>query len=70
MTLTAALIFATAVVLDRHGTNAVILNMIDVVAWVFMWEAADIYFFQRSLLKLHRRRALSMIEAVITFTAS
>lgn len=70
MTLTAAFIFATAVVLDRHGTNAVILNMIDVVAWVFMWEAADIYFFQRSLLKLHRRRALSMIEAVITFTAS
>ena len=70
MTLTAAFIFAAAVVLDRHGTNAVILNMIDVVAWVFMWEAADIYFFQRSLLKLHRRRALSMIEAVITFTAS
>lgn len=70
MTLTAAFIFAAAAVLDSHGVKAVFLNMTDVVAWVFMWEAADIYIFQRSLLKLHRRRALNMIEAVITFTPS
>lgn len=67
MTITAALIFALAVVLDKFGVDSVILNMIDVVAWVFMWEAADIFFFRRSELKLKRLISFNIIRSKITF---
>ncbi len=65
----AALIFAFAVALDHHGVESVFLNMIDVVAWVFMWEAADLFFLQGSALRLKRMRAYHMASAVISFSA-
>lgn len=68
MTAIAAMIFALAVVLDAHGAESVLLNMIDVVAWVFMWEAADIFVFQRSVLRLKRLRAFGIIRSKITFS--
>jgi len=68
MTVTAALIFALAVIFDRMGADTVLLNMIDVVAWVFMWEAADIFFLQRPALKLRRWRSFQMIRAEIAVT--
>ena len=67
MTITAAIIFALAVVLDKLSVDSVILNMIDVVAWVFMWEAADIFFFRRNELKLNRIRAFNVIRSEIIF---
>ena len=68
MTAIAAIIFTLAVVLDAHGAESVLLNMIDVVAWVFMWEAADIFVFQRSVLRLKRLRAFGIIRSKITFS--
>jgi len=68
-TVIAALIFAFAVVLDHHGVESVFLNMIAVVAWVFMWEAADLFFLQGSALRLKRMRAYHMASAVISFSA-
>ncbi|MGN1048597.1 MAG: hypothetical protein ACI4QZ_08315 [Eubacteriales bacterium] len=67
LTFIAAFVFALAVVLDSIGVQSVVLNMIDVVAWVFMWEAADIFIFQRSSLKLRRARFLQIIRSKITF---
>lgn len=68
MTAAAALIFALAVIFDRMGADIVLLNMIDVVAWVFMWEAADIFLLQRPTLKLRRWRSFQMIRAEIAVT--
>ena len=68
MTAAAALIFALAVIFDRMGADTVLLNMIDVVAWVFMWEAADILLLQRPTLKLRRWRSFQMIRAEIAVT--
>lgn len=68
MTAAAALIFALAVIFDRMGADTVLLNMIDVVAWVFMWEAADIFLLQRPTLKLRRWRSFQMIRAEIAVT--
>ena len=67
MTGVAALIFALALWLSHHGAETVLLNMIDVVAWVFMWEAADIFFFRRSEIRLRRLRAYQMMEAKTEF---
>lgn len=66
MTLVAAIIFAAAVVLSNFEfVDQVFLNIIDVVAWVFMWEAADIFVFRRHKVKLNRIRYFNMIEAKI-----
>lgn len=66
MTVVAAIIFAAAVILSNFEfVDQVFLNIIDVVAWVFMWEAADIYVFRRHELKLSRIRYFNMIEAKI-----
>lgn len=67
MTVIAALIFAFAIVLDKFGVDSVILNMIDVVAWVFMWEAADVFVFRRGELKLSRLKSYGLARAKIVF---
>lgn len=67
MTAIAALIFALALVLQNCGTEAVILNMLDVTAWVFMWEAVDIFAFRTSSLKIRRMRYLRIIKSEISF---
>ena len=66
MTVIAAIIFAAAVILSNHGfVDQVFLNIIDVVAWVFMWEAADVFVFRRNELKVKRIRFFNIIEAKI-----
>lgn len=44
------------------------LNMLDVFAWVFMWEAVDELFFQRHTLRLKRHRNQALIDAEVIFT--
>lgn len=68
MLLVSACIFALAIILDRAtNASAVILNMIDVFAWVFTWEAVDIFFLQRPKLQKEQKRNLAAIEAEIDF---
>ena len=68
MTFLAALTFALALILTNRAVQSVFLEMIDVVAWVFMWEAADIFFFQRSTLRMKRLRYFNLIQADISFS--
>lgn len=68
MTLLAALTFAFALILTQRDMESIFLEMIDVVAWVFMWEAADIFFFQRSALRMKRLRYFNLIQADISFS--
>lgn len=67
MAITAAMIFALALLLQNNGAETVILNMLDVTAWVFMWEAVDIFAFRTSLLKIRRMRYLRIIKSEISF---
>lgn len=68
MFLFSACIFALAVILEATTqANAVILNMIDVFAWVFTWEAVDLIFFQRPKLHKEQNRNIAAINADIVF---
>ena len=67
MTALSALVFILAIVLAEIGVRDVILNMIDVVAWVFMWEAVDLFVLERAALRISRLRSLAMIKAKYTF---
>lgn len=69
MTLIAAIVFAVAITLGAAtNTGDVILSMLDVLAWVFMWEAVDIFFLQRPILKKQQRKNTEFINAEIIFT--
>lgn len=67
MTIIAVMVFAVSVFLNTLDTKVIILDMLDVIAWVFMWEAVDLFFFQRSVLKIRQLRNLSIIKAKIMF---
>lgn len=68
MLLFSACIFALAVILETVAhANAVILNMIDVFAWVFTWEAVDLFFFRRPQLRKEQNRNAAAIDAEIDF---
>lgn len=68
MTLFSALVFAVAIVLEQTtNANGVILNMIDVFAWVFLWEAVDLFFLERPQLRHRRNLIEATLQAEITF---
>ena len=68
MLLISACIFALAVILEATtNASAVILNMIDVFAWVFTWEAVDTLFLQRPKLHKEQKRNAAAIGAEIVF---
>lgn len=47
--------------------NFIWKEVLDIVAWVFLWESADICFLQNSLLRHKRRKYLSFITMEIDF---
>ena len=40
---------------------------IDIFAWVFLWEAVDLFFLERAVLRAKRNRYLRLIDANIVF---
>lgn len=58
----------TAVVLlSFFGDMPVLVEVIDIFAWVFLWEAVDQFFLERGVLRIERNRCLRFIEARILF---
>ena len=67
MTVTAIVILALYLALELRNAGYVILEIVDIVAWVFMWEAADLFFLERNVLKLEQLRSCRLYAAEITF---
>ena len=67
MILIGAFFFALDIILEHFHLREVLVNIIDVVAWVFVWEAVDLFVLQRSTLKIKRHRCYSMIHSKLTF---
>ena len=67
MVLISAFVFTLNIFLKNHGVDQVLYSIIDIVAWVFAWEATEIFFLQRPALRLRRLRLFNIIQAAITF---
>lgn len=67
MVLISAIVFTLNIFLKNHGVDQVLYSIIDIVAWVFAWEATEIFFLQRPALRLRRLRLFNIIQASITF---
>jgi len=61
------LTLAAVVVFSVLGTLPVLSEVIDIFAWVFLWESVDLFFLQRTALRYERDRYLHFIDAVIEF---
>lgn len=55
------------VLLSHVMKNAVLFEVIDIVAWVFLWEAADLFFLERRLLRGERDRCLCFLDMPVRF---
>lgn len=67
MVAVSAVIFALNIFLKNGGENQIVYNIIDIIAWVFAWEATDIFFLQRPAMRLRRLRLFNIIQSKITF---
>ncbi len=67
MVLISAIVFTLNIFLKNHGVDQVLYSIIDIVAWVFAWEATEIFFLQRPAMRLHRLRLFNIIQASISF---
>ena len=47
--------------------TAIALEVIDIFAWVFLWEAVDIFFLQCTLLRFKQKRYLSLADCVVEY---
>ena len=68
MALVAVFTLTVMIWLELSGLkNAVFLEVVDIFAWVFMWEAVDIFFLRCSALRIKEKRYLSLIDSKIDF---
>lgn len=57
------LMFAT----EHIFSSVVWSEVIDIAAWVFLWESVDIYFFQTRKLKIRKKRCTSFMNMNIEY---
>lgn len=70
MFLIGALIFSVAIILEHAGIQLLWLDILDVAAWVFVWEAVDLFMLQRPALKSQLLKYYKIISADIIFVDS
>ncbi len=70
LSLLGVLLFSIAIIMETLGVKHLWLNVMDVVAWVFVWEAVDLFFLERTGLRIKQLINLKMLTAKITFNDS
>jgi len=68
MSLVAISALAFMIGIDIVGMRTEIFTeIVDIFAWVFMWEAVDIFFLQCTMLNFKQRRYLRLYDSVIEY---
>ncbi|MBO5525916.1 MAG: hypothetical protein J5993_04120 [Clostridia bacterium] len=72
----AIILFAVGVVgflmmafLMHFTENEILIEIADIFAWVFIWESVDVFFIERSFLRMNRRRYLALSHCKTQFFA-
>ena len=68
MTILAVVVFCIYIGLEYLKTGFIILAITDIAAWVFAWEAVDLFFIERRALKDEKVRDTSIYNAEIEFS--
>ncbi len=62
-----AVILAVAVFLEYNYESVIWAELVDIAAWVFVWEAVDTKFFKTLHIKAHGQRCLALATMSIDF---
>ncbi|WP_293908450.1 hypothetical protein [Sphaerochaeta sp. UBA5836] len=68
MSIVGVLILTFAIIMTYHNPGSIVLEVTYIAAWVFLWEAVDLLFLERSNLRYEQTKALTLYEAKIVFT--
>ena len=68
LTLLGILVLTLQLLFDYIISNSILSEVINIFAWVLLWEAVDVGFFKNHKIKLKQNRYLSYIDMDITFT--
>lgn len=60
---------AVMLLLEKFSNAIIWVEIIDIMAWVFLWEAFDVFILQNHGLKVKRKRYLSLIEMKVEYLA-
>ena len=61
------IVFVLNFMLSTMNTFSIMLSVLDVVAWVFVWEAVDIFFFRRHEIKSRLKKCIKLLTAEVEF---
>lgn len=67
MLLMGVLVFSLLFFLEHRGLGEMMTNILDIAAWVFVWEAIDLYFLERHKLIAEHRVSEKYVNADIRF---
>lgn len=68
MALVAVAALSFMIGIDIAGLRTeVFTEIVDIFAWVFMWEAVDIFFLECTMLRFRQRRYLRLADSVIEY---
>lgn len=53
--------------ISKLAISQIILELLTILSWVFVWEAIDLFVFDRPLLRYELKRSLSFVTAKVEF---
>lgn len=63
-----SVILTIGLILGQHSRNSVLLEIYDIVAWVFIWEAVDLMFFRNGLLRVNSKKYKALANSTIIYS--
>ena len=67
MGIVGTIILTLSIVFSFFENLVIFASIIDIIAWVFLWEAVDLYVLQRPKIEMEELRDYEMANALITF---
>lgn len=64
------IVFAIAIVFKTLNLNLIFLETIDIMGWVFIWEAIDLFFIQRYLIRNEITKKYRLLSCPLKFIES
>lgn len=52
---------------ERMGVSGIWIECMDIFAWVFVWEAVDLFFIERGMLRLKQKRLDAFMDMTVQY---
>ena len=52
---------------EKMGVSGIWIECMDIFAWVFVWEAVDLFFIERGMLRLKQKRLDAFMDMTVRY---